>query len=39
MLNFLGLAAKELGTFESWLLANGITADEINQLRKNLLRS
>ena len=39
MLNFLELAAKEVGTFESWLLANGITHSEINQLRKNLLSS
>lgn len=39
MLKFLDLAATELGTFESWLLANGVSAMEINQLRNNLLES
>jgi protein-tyrosine phosphatase len=39
MLKFLDLAATELGSFESWLLSNGVSAIEINQLRNNLLES
>ena len=37
MLAFLELARKELGSFESWLLANDVTSIEIDQLRNNLL--
>ncbi|CAM8628055.1 TpbA-like domain containing protein [Candidatus Planktophila versatilis] len=39
MLKFLDLASTELGTFESWLLSNGVTSQEIDQLRSNLLES
>jgi len=37
MLKFLELARQELGSFESWMLSNGVTSIEIDQLRKNLL--
>jgi protein-tyrosine phosphatase len=38
MLKFLELVGSELGSFESWLLANGVSANELKQLRENLLK-